>query len=304
MAVKWADLGRVEVRDYLRFRSQEARTRGSADQPGCRTMYLMDDAYKDSQRGERLQKVMAAAGVGSRRHCEDLIEAGAVAVNGEPVTTLPAWVDPQYDRITVEGRPIRQPTRFVYVMLNKPKHTVTTSDDPQGRRTPAELVQHPSGARLYPVGRLDQDTTGLLLLTNDGDLANRLAHPRYGVHKTYHATVRGELDEDAVRELENGLYLADRRGVGGSARRTKPARIKLIRRDRGKSLLEVTLREGRNRQVRRMLANVGYPVRKLRRVKIGPLQLKGLALGEWRNLTTAEVRALRRAAKQGGGDEA
>jgi pseudouridine synthase len=263
----------------------------------------MDEAYKDAERGERLQKVMAAAGVGSRRHCEDLIEAGAVAVNGEPVVTLPAWVDPERDRITVEGRPIRQPKRLVYVMLNKPRHTVTTSDDPQGRRTPVDLVQHPSGARLYPVGRLDQDTTGLLLLTNDGELANRLAHPRYGVHKTYHATVRGELDEQAVAELEQGLYLADRRR-GAGARRTKPARITLLRRDRGKTLLEVTLREGRNRQVRRMLANVGYPVRKLRRIKIGPLKLKGLAVGEWRDLTAAELKVLRRAARQGGGSRA
>ncbi len=255
----------------------------------------MEEAYKDAEHGERLQKVMAAAGVGSRRQCEDLIESGAVSVNGEIVREMPLWVDAATDHIVVNGRPLQRKTRFIYVMLNKPRHTVSTNDDPEGRRKPVDLVAHPSGARLFPVGRLDQDTTGLLLLTNDGELANRLTHPSYGVHKTYHATVRGELDEAAVAKLEEGLFLAERRRAG-EARKTKPAQIKLIRRDRGKTLLEVTLREGRNRQVRRMLANVGFPVRRLRRVKIGPLQLKGLAVGEWRDLNAGELRALRRAA--------
>ena len=223
-----------------------------------------------------------------------MIETGAVVINGHRISELPIWVDPARDKIVVEGRTIRPPQKFVYVMLNKPRETVTTNEDPKGRRKPIDLVDHPSHVRLYPVGRLDKDTTGLLLLTNDGELANRLTHPRYGVHKTYHATVRGELSDEAIAELERGIFLTGRGRSGG--RKTMPAKVKLLRRDRGKTLLEITLREGRNRQVRRMLIDVGYPVKKLRRVRLGPLQLKGLAVGEWRDLTSREVSALKRAA--------
>lgn len=253
----------------------------------------------DASRGKRLQRVMADAGVGSRRSCEALIESGDVTVNGELVMTLPAWVDPEEDRIVVSGKPISQPDRKLYIMLNKPPRTLSTSKDEPGadRRTVTELVDHPAAPRLFPVGRLDYDTVGLILLTNDGELANRLTHPRYGVPKTYRVVVKGSLDEEAIKELERGIFLAQRKAgktFGGA--RTAHVEIALIARERDKTVIELTLREGRNRQVRRMLAAVGYPVRKLERVGMGTVKLKGLARGQWRELTRDEIRALKRAA--------
>ena len=165
--------------------------------------------YTDAERGPRLQKVLAAAGIGSRRGCEELIELGDVKVNGQVVKDLPAWVDPQNDRITVAGARIEPAVRNIYIMLFKPRGVITTNDDPEGRRRAIDLVQHPSGTRLFAVGRLDLDSSGLLLLTNDGELANRLTHPRYGVHRTYEVTVRGSLSQDEVKELERGIYLFD-----------------------------------------------------------------------------------------------
>ncbi len=249
---------------------------------------------------ERLHRVMAHAGVGSRRACEELIERGEVTVNGKVVVEHPVWVDPERDRIVVEGRVMPKPERPVYVMLFKPRKTVCTMSDPGGRRTVAELVNHPSASRLYPVGRLDYDTMGLLLMTNDGDLANQLTHPSFGVHKTYRAVVKRRLSEDDVAELEQGVYLAERRdGRTIGAERTLPARLRLVHREADRTILDITLREGRNRQVRRMLARVGCPVKKLMRIQMGPLKLKGLQLGEWRELTTPEVNALRKAARTG-----
>jgi len=242
---------------------------------------------------------MADAGVGSRRACEALIEAGEVSVNSKLVTDLPAWVDPEEDHIVVSGKPIPMPDRKIYIMLNKPVRTLSTAKDEPGadRRTVTELVNHPAAPRLFPVGRLDYDTVGLILLTNDGELANRLTHPRYGVPKTYKVSVKGQLDEDAIKELERGIYLAQRKaGRTEGAVRTAHVEIKLIARDRDKTVVELTLREGRNRQVRRMLAAVGYPVKKLERVGMGPVKLKGLARGQWRELTRDEIRALKRAA--------
>jgi 23S rRNA pseudouridine2605 synthase len=252
----------------------------------------MEAELRDASRGERLQKVLAAAGIGSRRACEELILDGAVRVNGRVVRELPAWVDAQRDDIRVRGRRIRS-ERMLYVMLNKPKETISTNSDPQGRRRAIDLVEHPAGARLFPVGRLDKDSTGLLLLTNDGELANRLTHPRYEVHKTYHVWVKGVLDDEAIERLETGVFLTRTGPRPGS--RTAPSQVKLIRRETARTVLEITLREGRNRQVRRMLQRVGYPVKKLRRVRLGPLVLKGLGLGQWRELTAREVSALRRA---------
>lgn len=260
----------------------------------------------DASRGKRLQRVMADAGVGSRRACEALIESGDVTVNGQLVTALPAWVDPEEDRIVVAGKPISQPDRKLYIMLNKPPRTLSTAKDEPGadRRTVTELVDHPAAPRLFPVGRLDYDTVGLILLTNDGELANRLTHPRYGVPKTYRVLVKGSLDEEAAKELERGIYLAQRKAgqtVGGS--RTSHVEIKLVAREKDKTTVELTLREGRNRQVRRMLAAVGYPVRKLERVAMGPVKLKGLARGQWRELTRDEIRLLKRAAADQRKDE-
>lgn len=243
---------------------------------------------------------MAEAGVASRRACEQLIEAGEVEVNGELVASLPAWVDPEHDRITVRGKAIADKERPVYVMLYKPKGTLCTMDDPEERRTVADLVDHPAVSRLYPVGRLDYDTLGLLLMTNDGALANQLTHPRYGVEKTYRAIAKGTLGEEQVNELSEGMYIADRRDgrtLGGV--RTAPIKLEIVRREPGRLHLDVTLKEGRNREVRRVLAKVGLSVKKLTRVKMGPLELKGLAVGEWRELSNAERNLLKRAVRVG-----
>ncbi len=256
------------------------------------------DPLRDASRGERLQRVLADAGVASRRACEEMITAGLVSVNGRIVDTLPVWVDPLTDEITVEGRRLPKPERTVWVMLNKPRRCVSTCDDPDGRRTVADLVTHPLARRLFPVGRLDYETSGLLLLTNDGDLANRLTHPRFGVEKTYLVKVKGRVEEEAVERLLRGVHLAHRRDgatVGGGAATASGARV--TRRERDKTTLEITLREGRNRQVRRMLADLGHPVVRLERVRIGPLKLKGLRRGEWRELTRDELATLRRSSK-------
>lgn len=251
--------------------------------------------FTQSERGRRIQKVLAEAGVGSRRSCEEMIEAGDVSVNGHVVSELPAWVDPERDRITVRGKPLRTRSQHVYVMLFKPRGVICTNDDPEGRRKAIDLVQHPSKARLYPVGRLDVDSSGLLLLTNDGEFSNRLSHPRYGVHKTYDVTIGHALDDRSIRRLERGLFL----GPAGHRRggRTAPSRVTILKRDRDRTRLRVELQEGRNRQIRRMMADLGFNVRKLRRVQVGPVKLTGLRPGQWRELTARELGALRRSAR-------
>jgi len=255
---------------------------------------------KDRSRGVRIQKALADAGVGSRRRCEELIEEGVVRVNGVTVHDLPAWVDPSSDEIFVRGRRVAAPERHVYVMLNKPVRTVSTVDDPEGRKTVTDLVRHPSGARLYPVGRLDYETSGLIVLTNDGELANKLTHPRFSVHKTYRATVKGRIEDEELRKLARGVVLTDRRdGKTVGATRTAPVEVRVAYRDNDKTILDITLREGRNRQIRRMFAQIGRPVRKLMRTAMGPLELKSVALGQWRELRAHELAALRRAADNG-----
>ena len=260
-----------------------------------------ENGFNDAPRGIRLHKALADAGIASRRACERMIAEGAVAVNGVPVTTTPAWVDPARDRITVNGRRVRPRRRLVYALLFKPRGVVCTNADRESRRRAVDLVNHPSGVRLFPVGRLDIDSSGLLLMTNDGDLANRMTHPRYHLDKIYRITVRGLLDDDEIRRLERGLFLSDRTRHDGS--RTRPSRLTLIRRDRNRTLLRMELREGRNRQIRRMMAQVGHPVKRLRRIQIGPLKLKGLRVGEWREPTSRELAVLKRAAfgKKGSG---
>ena len=256
------------------------------------------EPLRDKSRGVRIQKFLADAGVASRRTAEELIEEGRVKVGGHVISRLPIWVDPTLDVVEVDNRRIGSvPERLIYVMLHKPRHCVCTVLDPEGRRTVADLVKHPSRARLYPVGRLDFETSGLVLMTNDGELANRLTHPRYGIHKTYRASIRGRLDEAAVKELEEGVYLAERKaGRTDGAKRTLPVNMTIVSRDQDRTVLELTLREGRNRQVRRMLAGVGCPVRRLVRIKMGPLRLKGTRIGEWRELSVVELGALRREA--------
>ena len=231
--------------------------------------------------GERLQKVLARAGFGSRRACEDLIEAGRVTVNGEQAE-LGRRVDVDHDRIHVDGIPVAVRPGLVYYLLNKPPRVVTTAADPQGRRTVLDLV--PLEPRVFPVGRLDYETEGLLLLTNDGDLAHGLAHPSRGVEKAYLAEVEGVPGRAALRRLREGVALD-----GGP---TAPAGVRLVQAMPGGAALELVLHEGRNRQVRRMCEAVGHPVRRLVRTRIGPLVDHELPPGHWRPLRLAEVRAL------------
>ena len=249
--------------------------------------------FNDDRRGERIQKVLAAAGVASRRDCEVMVEEGRVKVNGVVLDGLPAWVDAQEDRIEVDGRPIRRHERHVYIMLFKPKGIVCTNEDPEGRRRAIDLIEHPLKARIFPVGRLDMDSSGLLLLTNDGELANRLTHPRFEVHKTYQVTVSGRLDDADVRRLSEGVFLPEKDEPGA---RTSRSRLKLLGRDETKTTMLMELREGRNRQIRRMMLRFGHPVRRLRRVGMGPLRLRGLGVGAWRELTARELHELREAA--------
>lgn len=227
--------------------------------------------------GERLQKVLARVGLGSRRICEEYIAAGRVQVNGA-VAELGRRVDPAVDVVAVDGVVIGVAPGLRYLLLSKPLGVVTTASDPQGRPTVVELV--PDDPRVFPVGRLDTDTEGLLLLTNDGDLAHRLTHPSHGVDKEYLVWVEGHPTRGTLRRLREGVDLDDGR--------TAPARASLVAPD----LVRLTIHEGRNRQVRRMCAAVGHPVRRLVRTRIGPLSDRRLGAGEWRDLTTAEVRSL------------
>jgi pseudouridine synthase len=243
--------------------------------------------------GIRLQKILSQAGVASRRAAEKLIEEGRVSVNGRTVREMGVKADPAADDIRVDGRRLRAPERHRYILLNKPAGVVTTRSDPQRRQTVIDLL---GGVReyVYPVGRLDYDSEGLLLLTNDGDLAARLTHPRHQVERTYEAHVTGAPDSEAIEKL--------RRGIPLDGRRTMPADVKVLthqasprgsRNDRRNAVLVITIREGRNRQVRRMCEAVGHPVRKLRRIRIGPITDRRLRPGEWRELTRQEVEKLK-----------
>jgi 23S rRNA pseudouridine2605 synthase len=227
--------------------------------------------------GERLQKVLARAGVASRRRCEELIAAGRVTVNGE-VAQLGRRVDPDADEIEVDGALMALGADLVHYLLNKPAGVVCTASDPQGRRTVVQLV--PERPRVFPVGRLDTATEGLLILTNDGPLAHRLTHPRFGVEKEYLAEVEGRPSPGALRRLRQGVELDD--GM------TAPARASLA----GPSTLRITIHEGRNRQVRRMCDAIGHPVVRLVRTRIGPIADRRLAPGAWRPLQAAEIRGL------------
>jgi 23S rRNA pseudouridine2605 synthase len=231
--------------------------------------------------GERLQKVLATRGWGSRRVCEGLIAAGRVTVNGE-VAVLGRRVDPAVDLVEVDGAPVGIKPGLVHYLLNKPAGVVTTAKDTHGRPTVVELV--PNDPRVFPVGRLDAETEGLLLLTNDGELANRVAHPRHGIDKEYLATVAGgPVSPGAIRRLRSGVVLED--GVTAPANVSQPS----------PGVLRITIHEGRNRQVRRMCDAVGHPVTRLVRTRIGPLHDRRLAPGAWRPLTPAELQALARA---------
>ena len=243
----------------------------------------MSETTGESVDGVRLQKVLAAAGVASRRASEILIDEGRVEVNGKVVTEQGRRVNPETDHIRIDGSRIPPQRRHQYYVLNKPRGVVSTLDDPEGRRTLADYL--PRGKdRLFHVGRLDTETEGLNILTNDGDFAHRLAHPSYEVTKTYQVQVVGGMDNRTLKRLEKGVTLDD-----GPV---KPDKVKLIMRSDSKSLVEVSLHEGRNRIVRRMMDSIAHPVRKLSRTAIGPVRLGTVGIGEARELTREELGAL------------
>ncbi len=241
----------------------------------------MPEPLTPDHEGERLQKVLARIGLGSRRVCEELIVEGRVTVNGE-VPILGRRVDISVDRVALDGVPLPVLPGLVHYLVNKPVGVVTTADDPQGRPTVVDLV--PAEPRVFSVGRLDMDTEGLLIMTNDGELAHRLTHPSFGVPKEYLAEVEGEPAPTDIRSLREGVELED-----GT---TAPARVAVI----APTLLRIVIHEGKNRQIRRMCEAVGHPVRRLVRTRIGPLADPSLGPGSWRPLTSAEVRNLAAAA--------
>lgn len=246
--------------------------------------------YQDDTRGPRIQKVLADAGMGSRRNCETAVEEGRVTVNGHRIDGLPAWVNAAEDDIRMDGRRIKPTERDVYVMLFKPKGYLSTNSDPEGRALAVDLVQHPSHARLFPVGRLDAESSGLLLMTNDGALANRLTHPRFEMAKGYEVMVNGRVNDEDVERLERGIFVPGKKAGEGARAGGK---LVILKRDTGRTLLYMELRESRNRDIRNVLAALGHPIKKLRRVRMGPLQLKSLQAGEWRELTPKELAVLR-----------
>ena len=237
--------------------------------------------------GIRLQKILSTAGVASRRASEELITGGRVTVNGEVVRELGSKADPAADVIRVDGRRIRTDIRHRYLALYKPRGYVTTRKDPEGRPTVIDLLARDVGY-IYPVGRLDYDSEGLLLLTTDGELAERLTHPRHEVERVYEAIVAGVPDDAAIEKLRRGVFI--------DGRRTAPAEVRrgaTVKSGGGTTKLTIALREGRNRQVRKMCLAVGHPVRVLTRTRMGGITLGRLRPGEWRELTAAEVAALK-----------
>jgi pseudouridine synthase len=233
----------------------------------------------------RLNRYLAAAGLASRRRCDDLIRAGRVTVNGARVEQLGVRVDPETDEVAVDGRPLPAPRDHCTLVLNKPRDVLVAACDERGRSTVMDLLADFPG-RVFPVGRLDYRSEGLLLFTNDGELAFRLAHPRFKIAKLYHVHVEGGVAPAVLEALRRGVTLDD-----GP---TLPARVRELSRRKGKTVLEIELKEGRKRQIRRMLALFGHEVVRLRRVRFGPLEIGSLNVGKWRALAPEEVGALRR----------
>lgn len=232
---------------------------------------------------ERLQKYLASAGIASRRASEQLIKEGRVSVNGDIVTELGKKVTPERDTVLLDGKPVYPENRFVYLLMNKPAGYVTTVKDTHERLTIMDLLINVP-YRVFPVGRLDFETEGLLILTNDGEFAYRMTHPKFKIVKTYVATVQGNVTEERLHLLRNGVQLED--GL------TAPADVRIIRRENHKTIVEISIHEGRNRQVRRMFKAVKNPVLKLKRISIGSLTLKGVGVGEYRYLKESELKQL------------
>lgn len=245
----------------------------------------------------RIQKLLADAGVESRRHVEEMVLERRITVNGELVKSLPVMVDPETDEIAIDGTPVKltaESAEKIYVIVNKPKGVYCTNVSQGEQKRAIDLLPPEIDRRLYPVGRLDADSRGLLLLTNDGDLTQRLTHPKFGVAKTYTAVVDGFVKPDTLEKLSTGIWLADPEKGGF---RTGRSFIKVVKKTGKNSVLQITIREGRNRQLRRMLANVGHKVRELTRIKIGPLELGKLKPGGFRVLHNWEIEKLREAIK-------
>jgi len=262
---------------------------------------------------QRIQKILAAAGVASRRAIEEMVLQGRVSVNDHVVTRLPILIEPGVDRVSVDGQKIRLrgprpdrgagdsprlPVEMVYILLNKPKNVYSTNVAQGVQKLAIDLLPDDVPARVYPVGRLDSQSTGLLLMTNDGELTNRLTHPRYGVAKTYRATVDGFVDDKLLRSLEGGGAATSRPAPPAAGATRRRARIRIVRRSAERTTLEITVqeattRDGRNRSVRQMLAHMGHKVRELCRIRFGPLELGGMPAGAWRLLSRDEIRKLR-----------
>ena len=247
----------------------------------------MQEAEQEGQ--VRLQKFLARAGVASRRASEKLIEAGRISVNGQVVTELGTKVDPEADEVRLDGAPVRKAAEAVTLMLNKPAGFLTSMKDPQGRPCVAQLVPLDEFPALYPLGRLDYDTTGLLLFSTDGELGNAVLHPSHHVDKTYRALVKGKPSEAALDRLRSGVVLDD-----GP---TQPAEVRLAGRKGKNAYVEIIIHEGRKRQVKRMCEAIGHPVLQLHRASFGPLELGDLPEGKYRVLSEQEVAALERASK-------
>ena len=262
--------------------------------PGSLWSKVLEEAGKGvvtaKQKGlVRLNSFLATCGLGSRRGCENLIVQGRIMVNGKPVTELGTKVDPLRDIVSIDGEKLR-PEKPIYVLFHKPKGIVCTNAVHEQKKRVIDLLVGLKG-RVFSIGRLDLDSEGLLLMTNDGAFAERMLHPRFGVPKTYHVTLRGRIEGDKVEKARGGVWLAEGK--------TKGIRIRIRRRTKDRSYLEVELREGRNREIRRIFARLGFPVLKLARVKIGPLGIKGVGKGKWRFLKKSEVESLLRAATLG-----
>lgn len=243
----------------------------------------------------RLQKFLARAGAASRRGSEDLMTAGRVRVNGEVVTELGTKVDPAVDVVTLDGKQLSLAEEPVYIALNKPAGVMTTMSDPQGRMTVATLVPTKEYPGLFPVGRLDYETTGLLLFTTDGEIAHRLLHPKWHVEKVYRALIDGRAVEAELQRLRDGVSLDD--GL------TAPARVKSLRSSGTTTFVEIAITEGRKRQVRRMFSKIGHPVLELHRASFGPVPLGDLSRASWRHLSAEEVAALRLAVEMTGQED-
>ncbi len=240
--------------------------------------------------GERLSRFLAHAGIASRRHAEELIAAGRVQVNGKTIATQGYKINPDRDEILVDGRPVRETSKKAYLLLNKPTGYLTTVSDPQGRPTVIDLLpQEIRRLRVYPVGRLDLDSSGLLILTNDGDFAQKMLHPSNEIDKRYHVVTDANIPHAAIQRLRYGVSITE---DDGRRYKVGPVQLRVIKRDIDGSHLEIVIHEGRKRQIRRMLQEVGFRVDSLTRIGFGSLTLGNLKAGEWRNLTSREITGL------------